>query len=295
MTTPSLSRGVAAPALAALAVATAPQARGQSWKEVASSRQVTGESELRVELEYGVGELTLRRGELGVLYRIALRYDEQAAEPLAEYEAGRLRIGVSGDAYGGGWTSRRRRMDSGEWALDNSLDLELAPDVPLDLNLSFAAGRGDIDLTGLAVRSLEMSTGASESSLRIYQANPERMRSASFNVGVADFRIQGVGNLNAEDVVVKAGLGSVALELDGEWPADSRLTLEMGLGALSIRVPEALGVRLRNRDTFLASVSIDGLTKRGDGWHSPNWESAPRKVEIDISAALGSIDLVRVP
>lgn len=291
MTTLPVARGtVAGAAVAALAVATAPQARGQSWKEVASSRQVTDESELSVELEYGAGELTLRRGELGALYRIALRYDEETVEPVAEYEAGRLRIGLPRDADG-----RPRRMEFGDWAHDNSLDMELAPDVPLDLNLSFGAGRADIDLTGLAVRSLELNTGASESSLRIYRANRERIRTASFNVGVADFRIHSLGNLNAEDIVVKAGLGSVALDLDGEWPADSRLTLEMGLGALSIRVPEALGVRLRNRDTFLASVSIDGLTKRGDGWRSPNWDNARRKVEIEISAALGSIELVRVP
>lgn len=291
MTTLPVSRRAATgAAVAALAVATAPHARGQSWKDVASSRQVTGESELRVELEYGAGELTLRRGELGALYRIALRYDEENTEPVAQYEPGHLRIGLPRGADGG-----RRGIEFGDWAHENSLDVELAPDVPLDLNLSFGAGRADIDLTGLAVRSLELSTGASESSLRIYRANRERMRTASFNVGVADFRIHGLGNLNAEDVVVKAGLGSVALELDGEWPGDSRLSLEMGLGALSIRVPEALGVRLRNRDTFLASVSIDGLTKRGDDWRSPNWESARRKVEIDISAALGSIDLVRVP
>ena len=286
MTTPA----VAGATLAAMVFASAPEAQGQSWKDVVSSRQVTGEEELQVDLGYGAGELTLRRGSPGALYRVAFRYDEDATAPVVEYERGLLRVALPRSA-----DRRRARMEFGDRASERSLELELAPNLPLDLELSFGAGRAEVDLTGLAVRSLELNTGASESVLRIDEANPERMESASFNVGVADFRIRGVGNLNAEEVVVKAGLGSVTLDLDGEWPADARLKLEMGLGALRIRVPESLGVELRNRDTFLASVKIDGLARRGDGWRSPNWESARRKVEIDISAALGSIELVRVP
>lgn len=286
MTRPAVARAT----LAAVALAAAPEAQAQSWKDVVSSRQLTGEEELRVDLGYGAGTLTLRRGAPRVLYRVAFRYNDETTAPVAEYRRERLRLAVSGREDG-----RRARMHFGDRSSENSLHLELAPDVPLELDLDFGAGQADIDLTGLAVRRLQLNTGASEATLRIDEANRERMESASFNVGVADFRIYGVGNLNAEEVVVKAGLGSVSLDLDGEWPDDARMTLEMGLGALRIQAPESLGVRLRNRNTFLASVKIDGLTERGDGWRSSNWDSAPRKVEIDISAALGSIEVVRVP
>lgn len=271
-----------------LALAPAPEARAQSLKDVVSSRQVTDEEALRVDLGYGAGRLTLRRGTPRVLYRAAFRYDEEAVEPVTEYRRGVLRVAVSNAVDG-----RRARMDFGDRSSENSLELELAPDLPLELELDFGAGQADIDLTGLAVRTLQLSTGAAEATLRIDEANRERMESASFNVGVADFRIDGVGNLNAEEVVVKAGLGSVVLDLGGEWRTDARLTLEMGLGALRIQAPEFLGMQLRNRNTFLASMNVDGLTRRGDGWRSPNWDSAPRKVEIDISAALGSIEVVR--
>ena len=274
----------------ALALAAAPEARAQSWKDVVSSRQVTDEEELRVDLGYGAGKLTLRRGTPRALYRAAFRYDEETIEPVTEYRRGVLRVALSNEVDG-----RRTRMDFGDRSSENSLELELAPDLPLELELDFGAGRADIDLTGLAVRTLQLSTGAAEATLRIDEANRERMESASFNVGVADFRIDGVGNLNAEEVVVKAGLGSVVLDLDGEWLTDARLTLEMGLGTLRIQAPEFLGMQLRNRNTFLASMNVDGLTRRGDGWRSPNWDSAPRKVEIDISAALGSIEVVRTP
>ncbi len=280
----ALSLGVA------LALAAAPEARAQSLKDVVSSRQVTDEEALRVDLGYDAGRLTLRRGTPRVLYRAAFRYTEEAVEPVTEYRRGVLRVAVSHAGDG-----RRARMDFGDRWSENSLELELAPDLPLELELDFGAGQADIDLTGLAVRTLQLSTGAAEATLRIDEANRERMETASFNVGVADFRIDGVGNLNAEEVVVKAGLGSVVLDLEGEWRTDARLTLEMGLGALRIQAPEFLGMQLRNRNTFLASMNVDGLMRRGDGWRSPNWDSAPRKVEIDISAALGSIEVVRTP
>lgn len=283
-------------ALLAIPVAAAPSpgpaaAAAQSWKTFVSSRQPAGEEELRVRVSYGAGALTLRRGGDGALYRLVLRYDEESAQPLAEYRDGRLRAGAS-KADGRGI----RFAGFGDRTSQNALDLELGTDVPLELDLAFGAGEAELDLTGLPIRELEVSTGASESMLRIDQVNPERMELASFKVGVADFRVRGLGNLAAEEVRLTAGLGSVTLGLDGEWPADARLVLEMGLGALSLRAPEELGVQIRAESNFLASLDLEGMEEHEDDVHrSANWERAERRVEVEVSAALGSIELVRTP
>lgn len=265
-------------------------AGAQSWKTFVSSRQSTGEEELRVRVGYGAGTLTLRPADDGELYRFVLRYDEESVEPLAEYRNGQLRVGAS-KAEGRGM----RFADFGDRTSRNALDLELGKNVPLELDLAFGAGEADLDLTGLSMRELAVSTGASESVLRIEQPNPERMRLASFKVGVADFRILGLGNLAAEEVRLTAGLGSVTLGLDGEWPVDGRLVLEMGMGNLVLLAPEELGVRIRAGNHFLASVDLEGMEEHGVVRRSANWEQADRRVEIELSAALGSIEMVRTP
>jgi len=275
--------------LVAVGLSAAEGTRAQRWKTVVSSRQVTNEEALRVNLEYGAGTLTVRRGDAGTPYRVVLRYDEDTAEPVADYEAGTLNVGMS---VAKGW--RLGKAAFGNRSAGNSVELQIGPDVPVELHLSFGAGEAELDLTGIPVRDLELSTGASESTLRVDEANPEIMESARFNVGVAEFRIRGLGNLNAKEVSLKAGLGSVTLDLDGEWPAECRLSLEMGLGALNLRTPESLGIRLRHQESWLATVDFNGLVRHGDTWLSPNWNSADRQLEIDVTAALGSIDLVRM-
>ena len=281
-------RGVlVAGVLAAAGLAGPANLDAQRWKTLTAARQVTNEENLRVKVQYGAGVLTVRRGDDGELYNALFHFDENWAIPRTEYAGGRLEVGLSPSETG--------NSDFSDWPDEASLELELAPGVPMDLDLDFGAGRAELDLTGLAVRKLVVNTGASESVIRVDEVNRERMESARINVGAADLRVLGVGNMNAERVTVKSGLGSVVLRLDGEWPDDGYLVVEMGLGALELQVPRSLGVRLRRPGSLLASIETDGLEKRGKVYQSVNWESAERKIEIEITAVLGSVDLEWIP
>lgn len=281
-------RGVlVAGVLAAAGLAGPANLDAQRWKTLTAARQVTNEENLRVKVQYGAGVLTVRRGDDGELYNALFHFDENWAIPRTEYAGGRLEVGLSASETG--------NSDFSDWPDEASLELELAPGVPMDLDLDFGAGRAELDLTGLAVRKLVVNTGASESVIRVDEVNRERMESARINVGAADLRVLGVGNMNAERVTVKSGLGSVVLRLDGEWPDDGYLVVEMGLGALELQVPRSLGVRLRRPGSLLASIETDGLEKRGKVYQSVNWESAERKIEIEITAVLGSVDLEWIP
>lgn len=268
--------------LLAVLVAAAPGS-AQSWTTVSSSRQVTDEDRLDVRLTYGVGVMTLAAGDRGALYRTRLTYDEDAAEPVTDYEDGRLHLGIS--RYNGSV------IDVKNWSSEGSFDVELTREVPLRLDMELGAVKADLDFTGLPIQSLELKTGASESNLHIDEPNPERMERAVFQVGAADFHLSGVGNLNAREVSVKAGVGSVTLELDGTWTADQSLEIEMGLGALELRIPRTLGVKLE-RTSLLTSIDTGGMVRRGDAYYSANWEGADHKVEVEISAAFGSVDIV---
>lgn len=258
-------------------------AAGQSWRDVTMSRQLRGRDELRVAVEYGAGALTVRSMDEGLLYRMSLRYDEDAFEPVAELSGDRLRLGVE--------SARRNHTVRGRNR--GHLDLELARGVPMDLDLEFGAVKAELDLGGLSLTGLELSTGASESTFDVSELNPSRMRTASFEVGAAEFTARHLGNLNAERIVVDAGVGSLTLWLNGSWQRDAQLSIDMGLGALQLRVPEGLGIRLR-KDSFLTSLDSEGLVKRGDVYESLDWDSADRKVTIDLDAAFGSVEVVWV-
>jgi hypothetical protein len=268
---------------AVAAVALPALASGQSWRDVTMSRQLQGDDAVRVNVEYGAGRLTVGAIDEGLLYRMNLRYDEDAFEPVAELDGDRLRLGVE--------SARRNVKTRGRQS--GRLDLELARGVPMDLDLEFGAVRADIDLGGLTLTGLDLSTGASQSIVDVSEPNRGSMSTASFEVGAAEFTARHLGNLNAERIDVDAGVGSLMLWLTGEWERDAQVSIDMGLGSLELMVPEGLGVRLR-KDSFLTALDSEGLVKRGDVYESLDYDDADRRVTIDLDAAFGSVKVVWV-
>ena len=265
----------------ALAATTPVVAEAQSWRTVTMSRQLQDNDEVRVQVEYGAGRFSVRALDGGLLYRMNLRYDEDSFEPVADFSGDRLRLGIE--------SVRRDINIKGREA--GHMELELARGVPMDLDLEFGAVRADIDLGGLALTDLDLSTGASESVIDVSEPNTSRMESARFEVGAADFTAHNLGNLNAERIDFDAGVGSITLGLDGRWERDARIGIDMGLGSLVLRVPEGLGLRL-HKDSFLTSLDSEGLVKRGDVYESLDFDEAERRVVIDLDAAFGSVSVV---
>ncbi|HUF77198.1 MAG TPA: hypothetical protein VMM35_13010 [Longimicrobiales bacterium] len=275
---------VAAAALTALVAGTLAQPlAAQSMRTVTMSRQLTGDDEVRVSVEYGAGRFSVRSLDDGLLYRMNLTYDEDAFEPVAEYTDNRLDLGIES-------IRGARFRDRGE---GSELVLELARGIPMRLDLEFGAVRADIDLGGLELTALELSTGASQSTIDVSEPNRGRIETARFEVGAAEFDARHLGNLNAERIQVDAGVGALTLWLDGEWQRDARVSIDMGLGALELRVPEGLGLQLR-KDSFLTSLDSEGLVKRGDNYESLDWEDADRRITVDLDAAFGSVKVVWV-
>lgn len=267
--------------VALLSALGAPALHAQSMRTVAMSRQLEDHAEVEVFVDYGVGRFTVQPVGDGLLYRMNLRYDEERFEPVAEYSGHRLEVGLE--------SIRRSRLrghrESGE------LQLELARGVPMDLDLEFGAVHAELDLGGLALTDLDLSTGASESVIQISEPNRMELETARFEVGAAEFTVHNLGNLNAERIEFDAGVGSVVLGLDGVWQRDAHLDIDLGLGSLELRVPEGLGLRLNN-DSFLTALDSEGLVKRGDTFESLNWRDAERRVTIDLDAAFGSVEVV---
>lgn len=257
----------------------------QDWSTVTASRQLSGEREIHVHVEYGAGVLDLRPGEPGTLYRMELRYDQDLMEPQTDYEDGILEIGM--DRVG-----RGIRMGSRDGS--GRLDLELSPEVALLLDLEFGAARADLHLGGLAIRELSVETGASDTRIEVSMPNPVQLELASFEAGAANLVASGLGNLNAEHIRLEAKAGKATLDFDGEWQRDAEVDLALDLGAVELRFPRGLGVQLVV-DALLTSVDAQEMFRRGDSYFSADWDSAETRVTMEIDAHIGAIDVVWTP
>lgn len=267
-------------ALAGLALVLVPEVSAQDWRDVTSFRQRSGEDRLDVRVRYGAGELLIRRGEPGELYRVALRYDSEIFDPVTRYQPGELEVGV--ERRGRGFNIRN--TEAGE------LRLQLSPDVPVELDLDFGAVEADLDLGGLQVASLDVETGASETEIRFDEPNGTACDRLDITMGAASFVARGLGNASCERLKVEGGVGELTLDFDGAWSRDIDASITMALGSVTLVVPKDIGVSV-DKDAFLTDFDNHGFHKRGDTYYSDGWEGAERRLNIHMEGAFGSVNV----
>lgn len=266
----------------ALLALSAGAAGAQDWRTTTIMRQVTNEQSLEVHVGYGAGELHVEPAEGRMLYQASVRYDANAFEPIAHYSNGRLDLGV--DNHDG--------MDLPDHDHDEAgrMNLRLGRGVPLDLDFEFGAAMAEIELGGLSVRRLDIGTGASETRVRFSEPNPIALEQISFDVGAASFTARGLGNANAREIMLNGGVAEMELDFSGAWRGNTHLEADFGLGSLTLRVPRDVGVHVR-KETLLASFDAPRMDRDGDDYYSDNWQSASRRLTIDINAAFGDISI----
>ena len=271
--------------LTALLLAVVPAgADAQEWRDMTAFRQRSDETRLDVHVRYGAGELLIRRGEPGELYRMNLRYDADIFDPVSHYEAGELEVGVEGRESG----LKLRNAEAGE------LRLQLSPEVPLDLDLDFGAVEADLDLSGLRVSSLDVETGASGTEVRFGEPNPAACDRIDVTMGAAGFEARGLGNAGCRHLTLEGGVGEVTLDFGGEWSRDLDAEVTMALGSVTLVIPEDVGVRVE-KETFLTDFDRSDFDERDGSYYSDSWAGATHRLTLRMKGAFGSVSVRWAP
>ena len=274
-------RGVA---MAVLALALgAGSAAAQSMRAFSTFRQLHGETRLRADLHYLAGGLRVAPGRANELYRMDASYDEERYRPTSDYNAatGAVELGLEAAGDGGlrVLSTRQLRQDA---------NVAFSPAVDLDLDVTLGAVDADLELGGLSLSALTMQAGASQAVVRFSQPNRSRCRSAEITTGAAELTILGLGNSRCDRIDFEGGMGKVTLDFGGSWTSSSRAEIKMAVGELTLRLPRRAGVRL-TLDRFLASFDPAGLVRTGNGFQSPGYDRAERKLDIELTTAVGGV------
>ncbi len=263
-----------------------------TYRTLSTSRQVVDEEELSVVVRFGLGHFRFAGDPGNALYRTTLVYIEGAFEPELEYDRDRhaLSIGLSEDPEDRNFNLRNQRE------LQQRLDVNISPIVPIRVDLEFGAVSADIDLGGLSLLEAEVQTGASEGSLRFSRPTLTACERLKFQIGAADFSVEQLGNSNCARMEFQGGAGRFTLDFTGEWQreGETQASVNIGVGALTLRFPSHLGVTI-TLDRFLATFDHSGFVKRGDVYYSSNYDETDARLRLDIDAVLGAIDVVWVP
>ena len=248
-------------------------------------RQMHGETRLNARLEYAAGSLRVAPGEQNELYRMDLSYDGERFVPVSDYDAARgsVNLGLKSSGNSGVRVSSRNQ-------LQQVASVVLSPRVDLSLELNLGAADAEVELGGLRVNSLELSTGASRTAVGFSRPNATRCRRAAFSAGAAEISITGLGNSRCDEIEFDGGVGSVTLDFGGSWSSSSRAKVTMAMGGLTLRLPRNVGVRI-TMEKFLSSFEPAGLVRQGNAFVSANYARAARHLDVDITSAMGDVNI----
>ena len=272
-------------ALSAAAVA----ADAQTWKSGTASRQLRGEQHVEVQVEFAAGMFTLHPGSAEQLYRSRVRYDADHFASRQSFDSERSKLSFALTPLSG---------DNIDFDAEQTqeLDISLSPAVPLALDLAFGAAKADIELGGLSIESAHIKTGASGSVVRFSEPNRIACRRLELGVGAAEFLIEHLGNARCALIEAAGGVGTVALDFTGDWPADftTQAEVTVGLGELVLRLPRDLGVTIE-MNKFLASFEPQGFVREGSRYRSENFDEATAHLALEINAVMGGVSVEWVP
>lgn len=260
-------------------------AHAQAMRSFGTFRQTHGETRLATRIEYAAGSLRVAPGKPTELYRMDLSFDEDRYLPVSDFNpsSGTAVLGLRPAGQGGVHVVSQRQ-------LRQLAAVALSPGVDLSLELTLGAVDADLELGGLRISTLDLKTGASRTAVHFSEPNGIRCRRARISAGAAEVSVFGLGNSRCDEIQFDGGIGKVLLGFDGTWSSSSRVEVRMAVGGLTLRLPRTVGVRI-TMDKFLSRFEPVGLVGRGDSFESPNYGRTERQLNIDLTTAVGGVEV----
>jgi len=176
----------------------------------------------------------------------------------------------------------------------NTWDIELARTVPLDLGVDMATGTANLDLTGLALDKLSVTSGSTDLSVAFGLLNPQPLGSLKLTTGTGTVVATGLGNANFDTLSVLGGTGKVDLDFSGSYHRSALAEIKAGAGAVTVRVPASLGARVTVTGIVpVGKVDLVGFSEAGeDVYVNAAYGEAPLTLTVKIATGVGSISLI---
>jgi hypothetical protein len=256
----------------------------------------TKEKSMAVFIDYGNGYIDIGGIDTKNIFEAELVYSEYRPEMKYEIigDEGHLDIRFSGKVKRDDSDKKGKSINSLDNLYDNELILSIHREIPVTLNLDLGVVKGNLNLSGLSIKEIDMEIGVSKASILFDQPNPIRMESFDIEGGVGKLSIEKLANANFDDFFFEGGVGSYEIDFTGKYTHDMRANIEMGMGKMTLYLPKYIGTRVQIDKSFLSSVSIDDVYKRGEVYYNHNWEKTQYGLDLLIEAGIGKVDIVWV-
>jgi len=234
---------------------------------------------IRLTLGFGAGDLKVAPGDQTALVKGIATYNVKELKPEITSEGADVTI-QTGDF-------QLKGIPNFGDDYKNSWDLTLA-DSPMDLRIHAGAYKGEIDLGGLSIESLEVNDGAADVRLEFSAPNKAEMGEFRYSTGASKVTLVGLANANFESMVFKAGAGDYRLDFSGDFKHDATVTIDAGFSSITLVVPQGISARVFV-DGGLANVDLGGAWDKSGNEYTLQGDGPRLTINVNIGA--GSLTL----
>ncbi|MBE0643952.1 MAG: hypothetical protein IH600_07720 [Bacteroidetes bacterium] len=168
--------------------------------------------------------------------------------------------------------------------------LTISDRVPIRFDVTLGAGKALIDLTDLHVREFNLDAGAGSVRLKMDKPNREVIGRVGLSAGVGSLRAEHIGNLRFQVLDFEGGLGEYHLDCTGELPDNARIITDVGVGSLTIVLPEGVGAKAMTDDNWFSSRKMYRFIRKNDELYmTPDYDKSSRRVSLDLQSGLGTV------
>jgi hypothetical protein len=257
----------------------------------------TTEKEVKVSLYTAMGTIFFGRGESQKIITLtgdAKYLDEKNAA--VDYDI-RNRVGYLNVSLGDADHESGRKnksfsfsgLEGGSWVV------KLTDALPLSLDLELGLGEGRFDFSGLQIKDLNLSAGASDVSVAFDEPNQSSIENISIESGLSKFAARNLCNANFKHLHFQGGVGAYTLDFGGILDSEVDVDIEVGMGLVTLYVPKTIGVKVIHQDNWMSNVNCDSdFASAGENeLTSSNYYSSAGKMNIHVDSGLGSIKIRR--
>ena len=178
---------------------------------------------------------------------------------------------------------------------DKLWKMYLTDNKPYFLEFIYGVGNANIDLSGLAVKNLKISTGSADVNVGYYSALENQIDMDSFFVKV-DLGSVNVKNLNLSRtrfVMADVGFGNMTLDFSNKPLVGSKIKGSVGAGNLTIILPNnETPILVKIQDSWLCSVKVPSNLKKvaeNTFANAAYSKSAKNSLVFDLDVSMGNI------
>ncbi|OPZ72014.1 MAG: hypothetical protein BWY83_00863 [bacterium ADurb.Bin478] len=216
---------------------------------------------------------------------VQITYKEETCRPVVAYNERDRTLSIDVDHKN--WSMLKSgNLKQSDYALIK-IGLPHKPD--LDLDVVVKAGKADLQLGDLHVRTLRMKSWAGETRLDFDRENRTELTTFDVNCKVGRVSLMHLGNARFQEADLTGSVGEMTVDFTGEKIKRAMARLDCKLGSTLVVVPEEVAVKIKvDKFLFLSGVDYPSwFEQRGNYYYSKNYDDKDESLYLIASTGIG--------